>query len=154
MKNATHPALFQLPTVPAETHKFDRARAFFTQQFHHYGGLRGRYLLRYFKLCEPWKTSTHRQITTADRDFYRRDAPIPCSKARLSPPKMVGKRAFQRQIRRPDRPQRTEKQRCFGTSVLPDFCAILSAESRTDHRTRLWDRSSGQFSVSGSTPCG
>ena len=56
---------------PPSPTKFDRARAFFAQQFGPKGQPNTRRLLHYFELRKLWETQHTAELTRADRDFLR-----------------------------------------------------------------------------------
>ena len=153
------PLLRQLPDfnfvyASAEPYKFERARAYFSQQFGIDYRLTTRRLFRYFELRKLWETQHTAELTRADRDFLRESmkqfhaaafesAYQKWSNGRLSNDEAMSLLGL----------RQTQRKGCFQTYVLPESYSIFSTDARTDYRTRDRVRSSGQISISGSTSC-
>ncbi|MGA2072536.1 MAG: hypothetical protein ABSH52_03440 [Terriglobia bacterium] len=153
------PLLRQLPDfnfvfASAEPYNFERAKAHFSQQFGDSSWFTTRRLLRYFQLRRLWETQRSAELTRADRDFLR-DAMKQFRAAAFESAyqKWANGGLSNEEARSLLALSETQKKGRFQTYVLPESYSIFSTEARTDYRTRGRDRSSGQFSISRSTPC-
>lgn len=145
---------FNFIYASAEPYKFERARAFFAQQFGDDRWLSSRRLLRYFELRQLWETQRTAQLTRADRDFLREAMPRFHGQSYESAyQKWSTEGLSYEEARGLLGLCQTAKRGCFQTYVLPEFYAIFSTEASRDLRTRERDHSSGQDSISGSTAC-
>jgi len=153
------PLLLQLPDfnfvfASAELHNFERAKAYFSQQFSDSSWFTTRRLLRYFELRRLWETQRSAELTRADRDFLR-DAmkQFHATGFESAYQEWSNGRLSNEEISRILGSSQTQRKGRFQTYVLPESYSIFSTEARTDYRTRGRDRSSGQFSITRSTPC-
>lgn len=146
---------FNFIFASAEPYKFERARAYFVQQFGNDGRLTSRRLLRYFELRKLWETQHTADLTRADRDFLREAMPqFQAQKYQTAYRKWATAGLATAEITALISKSATPKGGCFYTYVQPETFNIFSTESSRDCGTRVRDRSSGRFHLSGSTPCG
>jgi len=145
---------FNFVFASAEPYKFERARAYFTQQFGDDGRLSSRRLLRYFELRKLWETQHSAQLTRADRDFLRNTMrQFQAPNYQLAYEKWATEGLSEQQARALIQGSRSEKKGVYQTYLQREAFAIFSTESSRDYRNRERDRSSGRFSISASTPC-
>jgi hypothetical protein len=143
---------FNLIFASAEPHKFDRARAYFDQQFPDESRSSTQRLLRYFQVRKLWDTQHTADLTRADRDFLRsamlrfkgqsyESAYKKWAARGLSSEEAKGLLALPKH----------QPTRSFQTYVLPETYAIFSTEASRDYRNKGWDHPTRPTSVPVST---
>jgi hypothetical protein len=153
------PLLRQLPDfnfvyASAEPYKFERAKAYFTQQFGDNSWFTTRRLLRYFELRRLWETQRSAELTRADRDYLREAIKqFHAATFESAYQKWSVGALFNDEVASLLAVCQAERKGRFQTYVLPDSYSIFWTEARTDYRTRERVRSSGQVAISGSTRC-